>query len=808
MAEVAGLALGSVALVPLIKNVRHIYDSIKDAPRAPRHYRDSISRLLDTLEVINITLKKQDGFLENHRLKLAFEGYLTDINNSCLKLENLLNKKLSEDGRKFEVYKRVLWSLLGRDEKAKELMSNIERTARSLHLLFDASTSIVNSAIHDTHTEQLTISANAWITSSENTASILTEITAIKMIIEESLAGAVIRNCTNSLIKATNETRVTDLEAMDENDGPSSYGGATAMKIYQRRNCQPVQKKSIMCYTYNKYKGSNQITTVLSKTQSVGRQSGIILRSKYEIRVGIYSMTLGVNIRINLGLDISSRSLYPMFGLHCQRIIPENDIQYYYVKNHMFEEFRDLVVQGRASVHDRYELTLMGPRYTYHRSRTVIELLCNHEVGHGNHRTYEFLTFLLQEGYKVGSSDTYVLISRGECSSVRLLVSEGSFEWSLSYLNECYSHSGVAPSVAPDWGFLWSPEWPIESELADDDEHRLRWIVGPFVQRPTGMIKTLLNLDGIWSPEVLCWTANLFCNILWHVGEEVALGFLVRILPILEGRPQFTDKGRYIIVLAALFCKASDILVFLLRRGYPFRNTARFNYMEFGNGCGHLEDLLCSAAVATAALGEQRQMVWERCLKSAFPEVDAQEVFAEDYRKVSSKMQLLLSNCWNCKCRRSFVPDIGFCEVEGRVTQLPRRRSCRTNPLKLVLCWRCDFSTLACPNCGEIPLGLQEPELSDLTWPWSQYCDPTLYEDELFLTLDPDRPSISTGLQAKNLSLKLFARFKWCFRRLGPSGIFIAVLLITVLYLLYKLNQPENLRRSLLVYNEGSGIPE
>ncbi|KAK6498010.1 hypothetical protein TWF506_004254 [Arthrobotrys conoides] len=133
MAELAGLVLGSVALAPLIKNVRHIYDSIKDAPQTLKHYQTSMSRLLDTLGMINSTLKNQDFFPENSRPGLAFEGYLTDIKNSCTELEDLLDK-IKPEGKKIEVQKRVLWSFLGRDEKAKELMGIIEGTTTFLHL--------------------------------------------------------------------------------------------------------------------------------------------------------------------------------------------------------------------------------------------------------------------------------------------------------------------------------------------------------------------------------------------------------------------------------------------------------------------------------------------------------------------------------------------------------------------------------------------------------------------------------------------------------------------------------------------------
>ncbi|KAF3212756.1 hypothetical protein TWF679_005645 [Orbilia oligospora] len=300
MAEVAGLALGSVALVPLIKNVRHLYDSIKDAPKALQQYQVSTSRLLDTLEVIHTVSKTYNVFPENSRPWLAFQGYLADINNSCMELENLLKKKMKAEGKQIGTCKRVLWALLGRDEKAKDLMNKIDGTARSLHLLFSAMTSIFNSTMHDTHKAQLTISANTWITSGENITSILAEVATIKTILEEVRADSLLRG----------------------------------------------RKK--------------RLTAFISKTQSTGRQSRVILHSKYEIKVRLSSALLGYDFHINIGLDIGARSLCPTFGLYCQRVIPEGDLQYYYVENHMFEEFRDLVVQGRASIHDLYH-----PKYKY-----------------------------------------------------------------------------------------------------------------------------------------------------------------------------------------------------------------------------------------------------------------------------------------------------------------------------------------------------------------------------------------------------------------------------------------------------------
>ncbi|KAK6499630.1 hypothetical protein TWF481_009995 [Arthrobotrys musiformis] len=359
MAEVAGLVLGSVALVPLIKNVRHIYDSIKDAPQTLKHYQESISRLLDTLEVIHATLTTSNAFPENSRPRLAFEGYLADINNSCTELQELLRKKLKADGCKIDFRRRALWSFLGRDDKAKELMSKIERTARSLHLLYDGLMSMANSAMYNTYAAQVNISTNAWITSGDNIASILAEVAAIKIILQEVRADSIIHNSDNGIIVATKPTLTlaTDLESPTENNvgDSSSYEEeeATSTIICRRQSLGPIKEKSNY-YIFGRSTNPGALTTVLSKTQLTGRQSGIILQSQYEIQVRLSFTSLGFNLYINLGLETSSRGFYPRFGLRYQRIVPESDLQYYYVKHHMFEEFRDLVVQRRASIYDRY----------------------------------------------------------------------------------------------------------------------------------------------------------------------------------------------------------------------------------------------------------------------------------------------------------------------------------------------------------------------------------------------------------------------------------------------------------------------
>ncbi|EGX46256.1 hypothetical protein AOL_s00110g80 [Orbilia oligospora ATCC 24927] len=351
MAEVAGLVLGSVALLPLIKNVRHLCDSIKDAPKTLQQYQISISRLLDTLEVIHTASKTYNVFPENSRPWLAFHGYLADINNSCMELENLLREKMNAKGKQIGTCKRVLWALLGRDEKAKELMNKIDGTARSLHLLFSAMTSIFNSTMHDAHTAQLTISANTWITSGENIASILDEVATIKTILEEVRADTMVRGTTT----VAETTQGIDSDAPTEDDVLSPPEGGSSTIIYQRRDYQPIEKKSGYYIGGRTFLGREKLTAFILKTQSTGRQSGVIIKSKYEIKVKLSSGLLGYDFHINVGLNIGARSLCPKFGLYCQRVIPEGDLQHYYVKNHMFEEFRDLVVQHRASVHDLYE---------------------------------------------------------------------------------------------------------------------------------------------------------------------------------------------------------------------------------------------------------------------------------------------------------------------------------------------------------------------------------------------------------------------------------------------------------------------
>ncbi|KAF3181057.1 hypothetical protein TWF751_010265 [Orbilia oligospora] len=642
MAEVAGLVLGSVALVPLIKNVHNLYDSIKDAPKALQQYQVSTSRLLDTLEVIHTVSKTYNVFPENSRPWLAFHSYLADINNSCMELESLLKEKMKAEGKQIGTCKRVLWALLGRDEKAKELMNKIDRTTRSLHLLFNAMTSMANSTMHDAHAAQLTISTNAWVTSGENIASILDEVKTIKTILEGVRADTMIRDITTvaETARIINEDSPTEDDAL----GPPEGGSSTI--IYRRHAYQPIEKKSGYYIGGKTFLRHEKLTAFLLKTQSTGRQSGVIIQSKYEIKVKLSSKFLGYNFHINIGLDIGARSLCPKFGLYYRRVIPESDLQYYYVKNHMFEEFRDLVVQGRASIYDLYDFM-----YEFCSTSSVIQFLGSHiEFGvtpQGRNRTYQFVTFLLQEGYK------------------------------------------------PD------------RETAE------------------------------------------FCH--------------------------------------------SD---------YP--SIGYWEWVFSGTQCEHISNILAipSAAVIATALGGRPQTVWERSLKTVFPEIEVEKIFAEDCQKLPVKIRFLFAVCWNCEFRRSFRPLYGFCEKKGGISfkpykshGLPDSRYTKAIPKQ---CDDCDFATVECPNCGEVPLELQGEEFSESTSD----------EDDQLPISDSTVHLVSSNPQIEGLGVKLLAWSKFYLRRLGTSGILITVLSAAVSYLLYKLKQSENMRRSMLVYSEELGPGE
>ncbi|KAF3078548.1 hypothetical protein TWF102_003481 [Orbilia oligospora] len=769
MAEVAGLVLGSVALVPLIKNVHNLYDSIKDAPKALQQYQVSTSRLLDTLEVIHTVSKTYNVFPENSRPWLAFHSYLADINNSCMELENLLKEKMKAEGKQIGTCKRVLWALLGRDEKAKELMNKIDRTARSLHLLFNAMTSMANSTMHDAHAAQLTISTNAWVTSRENIASILDDVEAIKTILEGVRADTMMRGITTvaETARIINEDSPTEDDAL----GPPEGGSSTI--IYRRHAYQPIEKKSGYYIGGKTFLRHEKLTAFLLKTQSTGRQSGVIIQSKYEIKVKLSSKFLGYNFHINIGLDIGARSLCPKFGLYYRRVIPESDLQYYYVKNHMFEEFRDLVVQGRASIYDLYDF-----KYEFCSTSSVIQFLGSHiEFGatpQGRNRTYEFVTFLLQEGYKPDSQKRM---------------------------------------SASNWAFLWSSEYMIESELAADSFYLV--VIFQLYDDPlVVMMMAMLKTDGIWNSDTLSF--NTLCNILRRINEETALEFLKRILPRIERQSQWDDSKRYSTLLAALFCGAFNILVFLLHRGYPFRETAEFchysdsprigygEWYYFDRQCEHISNILAipTAAVIATALGGRPQTVWERSLKTVFPEIEVEKIFAEDCQKLPVKIRFLFAVCWNCEFRRSFRPLYGFCEKKGGISfkpykshGLPDSRYTKAIPKQ---CDDCDFATVECPNCGEIPLEFQGEEVSESTSD----------EDDQLPIPDSTIHLVSSDPQIEGLGVKLLAWSKFYLQRLGASGILITVLSAAVSYLLYKLKQSENMRRSMLVYSEELGPGE
>ncbi|KAF3313707.1 hypothetical protein TWF173_005777 [Orbilia oligospora] len=366
---------------------------------------------------------------------------------------------------------------------------------------------------------------------------------------------------------------------------------------------------------------------------------------------------------------------------------------------------------------------------------------------------------------------------------------------------------------ASNWAFLWSSEYMIESELAAHPFYLIS-MFQLYEDPPVEMIMALLNTDGIWNSSVLHF--HVICGILHCTNEETALEFLERILPRIERQSQWDDNKRYSTLLAALFCEAFNILVFLLRRGYPFRETAEFcHYSDSprkGYGkwyyvdqqCEHISDILAipSVAVIANALGGRRQTVWERSLKTVFPGVEVEKIFAEDFQKLPVKVRLLFVACWNCKFRRSFRPIFGFCEKECRVTRMPfsSRRLCDPRYTTAIpkQCYGCDFTTVECPNCGEIPLELQGGEFSESTSD----------EDDQLPIPDSTVHLVFSDPQIEGLGVKLLVWSKFYLGRLGISGILITVLSAAVSYLLYKLKQSENMRRSMLVYSEELGPGE
>ncbi|KAF3216699.1 hypothetical protein TWF106_005339 [Orbilia oligospora] len=330
------------------------------------------------------------------------------------------------------------------------------------------------------------------------------------------------------------------------------------------------------------------------------------------------------------------------------------------------------------------------------------------------------------------------------------------------------------------------------------------------------MVMAMLKKDGIWNPGSLSF--GTICCILSYANEETALEFLERILPRIERQSQWDDNKRYSTLLAALFCGAFNILVFLLHRGYPFRETAGFchytdslrkgygEWYYWNQKCEHISDILAipSVAVIATALGGRPQTVWERSLKTVFPEVEVEKIFAEDCQKLPVKVRLLFAACWNCKFRRSFRPIFGFCEKKCRVIYLPDPPGARVlrDPryTKAIpeQCDDCDFATVECPNCGEIPLELQGEEFSESTSD----------EDDQLPIPDSTVHLVSSDPQIEGLGVKLLAWSKSYIQPLGLSGILITVLLAVVSYLLYKLKQSEDLRHSMLVYSEGLGPEE
>ncbi|KAF3294071.1 hypothetical protein TWF132_003943 [Orbilia oligospora] len=326
---------------------------------------------------------------------------------------------------------------------------------------------------------------------------------------------------------------------------------------------------------------------------------------------------------------------------------------------------------------------------------------------------------------------------------------------------------------ASNWAFLWSSEYMIESELAADPFYLVA-IFHLYDDPPVVMMMAMLKTDGIWNSDTLSF--NALCNILRRINEETGLEFLKRILPRIERQSQWDDSKRYSTLLAALFCGAFNILVFLLHRGYPFRETAEFcHYSDYLN---------------------------IRSLKTVFPEIEVEKIFAEDCQKLPVKIRFLFAVCWNCEFRRSFRPLYGFCEKKGGISfkpykshGLPDSRYTKAIPKQ---CDDCDFATVECPNCGEIPLELQGEEFSESTSD----------EDDQLPIPDSTVHLVSSDPQIEGLGVKLLAWSKFYLRRLGTSGILITVLSAAVSYLLYNLKQSDNMRRSMLVYSEELGPGE
>ncbi|KAK6499629.1 hypothetical protein TWF481_009994 [Arthrobotrys musiformis] len=413
--------------------------------------------------------------------------------------------------------------------------------------------------------------------------------------------------------------------------------------------------------------------------------------------------------------------------------------------------------------------------------------------------------------------DISTLLTTGERLSVGLLISEGIFEWNQPYMfaytlflsNGLWTTSQLLGFVG-FWVNLIKDELIEPAALARVFEHTFR---SPEPSR-VGISESLLKLDWRWGSELLSYST--LCRILEQVSEHVALEFLERILPTFETQPEWTGDKRFSIILSAILCEAFDILVFLLRRGYNFRGDRDSKLYRSGSyklwesisfiypevKCGNIRKILAvpSAAILATGLGERQQLGWERSLETAFPGIDAQKIFSEDLQQLPLEIRMLFANCRNCNFRRSFNP----------VDRCPEKRSRALNdvgsdclgisqgpklPDSPEWCYDCGFSTLECPNCGEIPLELQAQELNE-----SASKEESIPEESEPLST-PDQ--IMSPPPPKRLGSKLLGWSASYLRHLGPSGALIAALLVAVLYLLYKLNQSENIRRSMVDYNKG-----
>ncbi|KAK6334297.1 hypothetical protein TWF730_003511 [Orbilia blumenaviensis] len=545
--EAAGLAIGAVALVPLIKNVRQIYDSIKDAPNTYSKYQLRIWSLLTTLELVHSAFIKYDDCPEKLHLASTFEGTLTDINTACIKLDMLLKKKLKTDEGKIGIVRKITWSLFS-DDTAKEAMDTIEKQALRLHMQYQVLVSLTITRMYNTHLSQVDYSANAIVTPGENILSLLAEVPVLKTKFEEMYMAIF----DSGKVAIPRSSRVTEQSGLGPIKTTSGY------------------------YLEYRQKDSGRLTAKLSKVQLIGRQSGRISRSRYEIKITLYSELLGRTLNINLGLDMSSWSLRPIVGLHFQRVIPKDHIQHWYVRNHMFEEFRELVVQGKASIHDIYYCDSGCFGFTakkrWNDPISLIEALCcSLDFAKGAGATYmdfsedyqrssrvkEFLCFLLQEGYHTTSRDMDSLIKRFELPSIRLLVSNGFCDWesthSLSLTTKLVAVWSAPPkSLQRQYDCMRSSNWEFLLRLLLDymNKEFIRRLFYPFIQ-PSGIaIRAVL--------------------------EHVVLEFLQRVLPKLELEVQsWTFSKRYNIVLAAVFCETFDIVAFLLHRRYPFKGIVR-----------------------------------------------------------------------------------------------------------------------------------------------------------------------------------------------------------------------------------------